>query len=134
MQRPSPGFPFFCFCVFGWISFPAAIRAQTPPPAPSRAATPLAFKVEYPDNPGSLEKLAKDIMKAQRENNPSRAGELLQSLVLPNPRAWYTQVFGERTAAKEGAQYESIADRLPLELASTFVNAGHLQRALRQVL
>jgi TonB family protein len=124
MLRPSPGFPLFCFCVFGWIFFPAAIRAQTPPPAPPRASNPLAVKLEYPDNPGGLEKLAKDIMKAQRENDPSRAGELLQSLLLPNPRAWYTQVFGERTAAKEGAQYESIADRLPLELASAFVNAS----------
>jgi TonB family protein len=63
-------------------------------------------------------------MKAQRENDPSRAGELLQSLVLPNPRAWYTQVFGDRTAAKEGGLYESIARRLPLELASTFVDAN----------
>jgi TonB family protein len=62
-------------------------------------------------------------MKAQRANDPSRAGELLQSMVLPHPRAWYTQVFGEHTAAKEGAQYESIASGLTLELATTFVNA-----------
>lgn len=62
-------------------------------------------------------------MKAQRENNPSRVGELLQGMVLPHPRVWYNQVFGERAAAKEGAQYESITNRLPLELAATFVNA-----------
>jgi protein TonB len=62
-------------------------------------------------------------MKAQRVNDPSRAGELLQSMVLPHPRAWYTQVFGEHTAANEGAQYESIASGLTLELATTFVNA-----------
>jgi TonB family protein len=45
-------------------------------------------------------------------------------LLLPNPSAWYAQVFGERTAAKEGAQYEAIARSLSLELASAFVDAS----------
>lgn len=124
MQRSFSGFRFFCLCILGWVSFPATVRAQTPSSAPPQVSTPSLIKLDYADNPGGLEKLAKDIMKAQRENDPSRAGELLQSMVLPNPRAWYTGVFGERTAAKEGAQYEAIARSLPLELASTFVNAS----------
>ena len=122
MLRPSLGSPFVCLCVFGVISIPSALQAQPTPPGPPQAAP--SSKLTYADNPGGLEKLAKDIMKAQRENDPSRAGELLQSLVLPNPRAWYTQVFGDRTAEKEGAQYEAAARRVPLDLAATFVNAS----------
>jgi len=120
MQRPSAGLHSFCLCVSAWICCPSTIQAQTPP-APPQAGP--AIRPNYADNPGGLEKLVKDIMKAQKENNPSRAAELLQSMVLPNPRGWYNDIFGERAASKEGAHYESIASRLPLELATTFVNA-----------
>lgn len=123
MQKPPLGFHFFCLCVSAWIASPFALRAQTLAPASPQAASIPAVHLNYANNPGGLEKLVKDIMKAQKDNNPSRAGELLQSMTLPHPRGWYNQVFGERAAAKEGAQYESIASRLPLELATTFVNA-----------
>jgi len=79
--------------------------------------------LNYPDTPGGLEKLAKDIFKAQKENNGAQAEILLQSMVLPNARAWYNEVFGSRAAENDGARYEAGWRTAPPQLASFFLNA-----------
>ena len=72
---------FFCFIVLG-------VRAHEAAPARPSAAASKAVNLDYPDSPGGLEHLAKDIMKAQKDGNESRAMELAQSMILPDPAAW----------------------------------------------
>ena len=93
--------------------------AQENAPVPSPA--PQAITLDYPDNPGGLEKLAKDILKAQKESDTVTAGRLLESLVLPHARSWYGENFGEAVAANEGVAYEAASRRLPVELGAFFL-------------
>src|ERR1700676_1166317 len=89
------------------LAIPSRLTSQEPkaPAWPSPAAgTP---KLDYPDSTSGLERLGKDIVKAQRENDGARADALLHSLILPNPRAWYETTFGPIIAKSEGALNEA---------------------------
>jgi TonB family protein len=114
MILPSP-----CLCLFALCVSPLALSAQESAPAPQ--ATPLAVTFRYPDNTGGLEKLAKDILKAQKESDTALAGQLLQSLVLPHARSWYAEKFGDAAAANEGAAYEEGSNGIPPQLANFFL-------------
>ena len=108
-------------CLFA----PTCVAPQSTPPAassasPSQAPAP---KLDYPDSPSGLERLAKDILKAQRENDAARADALLNSLVLPNAQDWYARVFGPGTANNAGAYYDRVAASLPPSLARSFLNS-----------
>jgi len=94
-------------------------RAQTNP----ATAAPPPTKLDYPDNVHGLEHLAKDIMKAQKEGNESRALELAQSMVLPDPASWYLQTFGPPIATDEGAKYAANRKNLPAEILKFFFGA-----------
>jgi TonB family protein len=53
--------------------------------------------VSYPDTQDGLEHFAKDLLKAHKQGNqPDEVRRLVQSLALPNLRAWFSTVFGER--------------------------------------
>jgi TonB family protein len=47
------------------------------------------MKLDYPDNTTGLESLAKEILKAQKDGDSARASALAQTMVLPDPAAWY---------------------------------------------
>ena len=94
--------------------------AQQPPAVPAPAAAAPALQLDYPDNAGGLEHLAKDILKALKEGDTTRATALTRSMVLPNPSEWYESVFGEYTAKKEGAAYERDKNNIPDELLAFF--------------
>ncbi len=89
----------------------------TPPPAPTLP------KLDYPDSTAGLEHLVRDITKAQKENDGARADELLKSLILPNPRTWYEQVFGEDVAQSPLSLYEKSSAAIPASMAQFFLNA-----------
>jgi hypothetical protein len=61
--------------------------------------TPLAAQStpvgQYHESTSGLEKLTKDMIKAQKENNGTRAEELLASLVLLDYQNWYLENFDE---------------------------------------
>lgn len=78
---------------------------------------------EYRENTGGLEKLAHDVLKAQKENNGKRADELLQTMVLPNSEEWYRENFEDDIADMMIPQYAAESETLPMELASFFVQA-----------
>jgi len=107
---------------------PIWIAAQTGSPAaspasPSPASAQAAPKLDYPDSPSGLEHLAKDILKAQRENDAARADALLNSLVLPNAQDWYARIFGTYAGNNAGAYYDRVAASLPPSLARSFLNS-----------
>ncbi len=93
------------------------------------AAPPVvqAFQPNYPDTTSGLEHLAKDVMKAQKENDAVRAGQILASLILPQPRQWYERVFGVTIGGNDGALYERASASVPATLAKEFVRAAQLE-------
>jgi TonB family protein len=110
-----------------WLafSFLAAfpIRAQEAAPAPSSADSPRPAGLDYPDSTHGLERLARDILKAEKEGHDSRASELAQSMVLPDPAAWYVQTFGPDIARDEGAKYIAGRNTLPKQILKFFFDA-----------
>ena len=61
-------------------------------------------------------------MKAQAADDATRAAELLNGLVLPNPRQWYFQVFDRLAATNADASYEANVATLPAQLAQFFAS------------
>lgn len=78
---------------------------------------------DYPDKPAGLEKLAKDILKAEKDGDAARVDALVQSMVLPDPRAWYANIFGEWNANRLTDGYVKMAPTLPNDLAASFRDA-----------
>jgi TonB family protein len=81
------------------------------------------MKLDYPDATSGLERLAKEILKAQKEGDSARASALAQTLVLPDPAAWYLQTFGPGIANDEGAKYAADRNHLPAEILTFFFGA-----------
>ena len=101
-------FPIQCSLALLLLTTSARVQGQTP---------------EYRNNPGGLEKLAHDIMKAQKENNGKRADDLLQTMVLPNSDEWYRENFDEGAADSVALQYVAGSKTLPAQLARFFLQA-----------
>jgi TonB family protein len=87
------------------------------------SASPIPAKLDFPDSASGLEHLAKDILKAQKDGDSARASVLAQSMVLPDPAAWYLQNFGSDIANAEGAKYATDQGRLPSEILGFFFGA-----------
>jgi len=79
--------------------------------------------IDYPDSTHGLERLAKDILKAQKQGEGTRASALAESMVLPDPAAWYVQAFGPEIAADEGAKYAAGRRTIPIEILKFFFGA-----------
>lgn len=109
-----------CF-VFLQIAVQGTGAQETPPAQPP--AAPKAANLDYADSTRGLEHLAKDIMNAQKDGNEARAMELAQSMVLPDPAAWYLQTFGPDIANDEGAKYAADRKNLPAEILKVFFGA-----------
>jgi TonB family protein len=68
----------------------------------------------YPDSPAGLEKLIKDMMKVQKARDAQDLAPYVQSLILPDPSAWFTATFGDEIGAELTASYERTRIDLPL--------------------
>lgn len=94
---------------------------------PANAGTPGSpvdpVKLTFPDSASGLEHLAREIFKAQKDGDSARASALAESLVLPDPAAWYLQTFGPGIASDEGAKYVADQKRLPTEILTFFFGA-----------
>jgi TonB family protein len=77
----------------------------------------------YRDSSSGLEKLTKDIMRAQKENSGALAQKLLDGLVLPDYQNWYRENFDEGAVDLTLPIYERGAKTLPTELAAFFLRA-----------
>lgn len=98
--------------------------AQTPPERvpPIPPLVPTIPQLAYPDSTSGLEHLAKDILRAQAQNDAARADALLQSFVLPDPYDWYDRFFGRDAADVVGEYYEKAAPSVAPYLARNFLD------------
>ena len=120
MLRPLFLFLVLVIACLSALSSPSQEPARIPPTPPPATIAPAP---DYPDSTSGLEDLAKDIIKAQKENDGARAEALLRSLILPTPRVWYETTFGPVIAKSEGMLYASATPSLPATLAGDFLNA-----------
>ncbi len=117
-----PYYLFFPLLVVATSSVPPKVGAQsTEPQIATQTSAPKA-KITYPDTQSGLKQLASDILQAQKENNGSRAQELLDSLLPPNFNEWYAQNFSEAAVARVIPAYTANAPRLPAQLAGVFLS------------
>lgn len=126
-MRPSPRSAYFIVSAFLSLAS-STLRAQAP--SAPQASSPAVLQLDLPDSPGGLERLAKEIFKAQKSGDSARASALAQTMVLPDPASWYLQTFGPEIAGKEGAKYVNDKDHLPAEILSFFFDAlksGHTE-------
>jgi TonB family protein len=86
-------------------------------------AAQTSTRSSYRDSTSGLEKLIKDIMKAQKENHGARAQELLDGLVLPEYRNWYRENFDEGAVDLALPIYELGAKAVPAEMATFLLRA-----------
>lgn len=77
----------FCCC---------AASAQEPSQSESSAARPSVAIPFYPDTPQGLEKLMKDMMKAEKGGHHDEVATYAKSLELPDADNWFKSVFGEK--------------------------------------
>jgi len=97
--------------------------AQVPAPAATSVRPVDPVKLTFPDSTSGLEHLAKEIFKAQKDGDSARASALAQTLVVPDPAAWYLQTFGPDIASDEGAKYLADQKHLPAEILAFFFRA-----------
>lgn len=101
-----------------------ALSAQSAPAVGvTTPATAFEAKLDYPNSASGLEHLVRDILKAQKNNDGSRADALLKSLVLPDPRGWYDRVFGVDVGNEPVATYEKSAAAVAPSIARFFLDA-----------
>lgn len=101
--------------LFAFLSSPRLSVAQAPTTAQPAAA-------EYPDSTGGLERLVKDIQKAQKENHPDQADALVKSLILPDYETWYRENFDDYIVRASLPSYRANVAVLPVQLAGFFLN------------
>ncbi|HLJ41727.1 MAG TPA: hypothetical protein VKT50_09595 [Candidatus Acidoferrales bacterium] len=107
---------------------PATFAQQLPPshpttdtqqvPAPSTAPLILV----YSDSSAGLEKLMKSMLELEKHGDTNGLVPYLQSLVLPNPDAWFKSIFGDTVGAQLALSYEPTAKGLPQAMAATLKN------------
>jgi TonB family protein len=125
--EPSYRVPrFFKLCFISCLSLTWASSVFAAPQGPPQTAIPQdpakAFNIDFPDSTGGLEKFARELFKSIQHNDSTRTDALTQSLVLQDPRSWYTRVFGDFTTANEGADYIRSRTVLPNQVRTAFVH------------
>jgi TonB family protein len=107
--------------LFSLTSGALCAQEAAPPQSPASPATPL--RLNLPDTTGGLEHLAKEIIKAEKEGDTTRAAALAQTMVLSNPAVWYLQTFGPDIANDEGAKYAASQKNLTNQIVRFFFEA-----------
>lgn len=76
-----------------------------PQPGSSVAYAPIA---SYPDSPGGLTKMMKEMLQLAQRGNTSGLDPYFHALVLPNPDSWFQSQFGDRQGLQFAKNYEQI--------------------------
>lgn len=95
----------------------------------SASLTPLAIPT-YPDSPEGLAHLMKDMLKLQKSGDAKNLAPYVQSLILPNPAAWFTTTFGEKLGTTMASDYDRTRLNLPLSFPDTLnqMQSKHLNK------
>lgn len=82
----------------------------------------------YPDSPDGLEHLMKDMLKLEKKGDAKDLAPYVQSLILPNPAAWFTATFGEKLGTAMASDYDRTRLDLPLAFPDTLsrIESRHL--------
>ncbi|HEV2315928.1 MAG TPA: energy transducer TonB [Candidatus Acidoferrales bacterium] len=112
----------------------AASAQQLPPPHPTAAAqqTPARSVVpaipSYPDSPGGLQKLFKEMLKLEKNGKTNALAPYVQSLILPNSDVWFRSTFGDAIGGSLAGDYERTQAELPVSFPDTLADlvAKHL--------
>ncbi|MHB8484704.1 MAG: energy transducer TonB [Candidatus Acidiferrales bacterium] len=107
---------------------PAASAQQLPSPqsatpaqqTPAPSVAPLV--PVYADSSAGLEKLMKDMLGLEKRGDTKALAPYLQSLVLPDPDAWFKSIFGDTVGTQLALSYEPTAKWLPQSMAATLKN------------
>jgi TonB family protein len=91
----------FVLCLAQALLVSAQQPAAAPPP--NNVAVPPAT---YPDSVRGLEQFGRDLLDALKNNDSAHAVTLAQSMVLPDPAAWYRQTYGDFSEKTEVRKYE----------------------------
>lgn len=90
---------------------------EKPSAEPSAIAPILSI---YPDKARGLEQLAKDILRAAKQEDTGRFDALLASLVLADPAKWFAEVFEGSSLQDLARAYEQNRPNLPRQLRESF--------------
>jgi|GEM_PF-2575970 hypothetical protein len=84
------------------------------------AGLAVATIPSYPDSPGGLENLFKDMLNLENQRDRTRLTLYFQSLVLPHAGEWFTSKFGDQNCGDpQMAANDCLGSRLALTYAST---------------
>ena len=102
-------------CVLALATAQGSVQAGAQSPQ-NAAVTP-----SYPDSTAGLEHLVKDILKAQKAGDGAGAQKLVDSLLLPDYKNWYSAEFDEEVARTAIASYQASFASLTSDLARFFL-------------
>jgi len=100
-------------------SFAQQLPAQTTP-AVQQTQTAAAIP-SYPNTAAGLEKLMKDMLKLEKRGDTAALAPYLQSLVLPNPDAWFKSVFGGDLGSRLLSSYLRIKSDIPKNIDTELI-------------
>lgn len=108
----------------------ASSSAAVQSSAPQQATTAAVAIPSYPDSPAGLEKLINDMMKMQKDSDAKNLATYIQSLILPNPNAWFSATFGDQAGKEMAAAYDRTRLNLPLSFPDTLaqIQSKHLTK------
>lgn len=117
------------FCV----ALPASAQQLPPPqstvPMQQTQVPSVAPAIpSYPDSPGGLQKLFKEMLKLEKNGDTKVLAPYVQSLILPNSDAWFRSAFGDVIGASLAGDYGRTQAELPMSFPDTLADlvAKHL--------
>jgi TonB family protein len=109
-----------CFLVCAAPAFSqqaaSSSSATTQLSAPRQPGASANAIPSYPDSPAGLDQLIKDMLKLQKSGDAKALAPYVQSLILPDPSAWFASTFGDQMGRELRDSYE----RVQMELALSF--------------
>lgn len=82
----------------------------------------------YPDSPGGLQKLFKEMLKLEKNGDTKVLAPYVQSLILPNSDVWFRSTFGDAIGGSLAGDYGRTQAELPMSFPDTLADlvAKHL--------
>jgi TonB family protein len=117
-------------CVSAQTSASTTSSAATQRPAPQQPGVAANAIPSYPDSPAGLEQLIKDMLKLQKDGDAKALAPYVQSLILPEPDAWFRATFGNQLGTQLADSYDRIRMNLPLSFPDMLsqIQSKHLNK------